>query len=165
MRGELPPLTRESMYPRRVGARALGIVLAHYSLEGVALKFNPDDPEQVFPGAAPGEVRFYEDGGHTGKATPVAYVFLVLEDLKARVIIEKLRDVVRRAHRKDFRPEELGVFREPRRPDVDMEVELQSILDELGEAVLVAPQRGVQRRRRRSYGALYASALGRGRRR
>jgi hypothetical protein len=161
VRGELPPLKPESLYPRRLAVRAFGIVLAQYHLEGVALKLNPDDPEQVFPGPTNGEIRLYDDGGHTGKVRELASVFL--EDGKARVVIERLRNVVRRAHRKDFKPEELGVYSEPNRPDVDVEVDLVDVLADFGEAARTAPQRPRARRRRIPRVARYASALGRGR--
>jgi hypothetical protein len=166
-RGKLPPLTRESLFPRRVAVRALATVLDLYGLNGVSIKLNADDPEQAFPGATPGEIRLYEEGGHTGKGRAIAYVFLDLEELRARVVVDRIKGVVRRAHRKDLRPEEFGrpIVAEVGKPDVDMEVPLEALLDELGEAMLTAPQRPITRRRSRARGTVYASALQRGRKR
>jgi hypothetical protein len=134
MRPEVPP---EVLYPRRLAARALAMVLERYGLGQMALKFNPDDPTQAFPGAMHGEVRFYEDRERGQR--PLAVV--VLADSSARVYVERVRDLVRRAHRKTFRPAEVGIA-----SMLDVEVDISGIVELEGERLRTAPQRSITRR-------------------
>lgn len=158
---KVPP---EVLYPRRVAHRALELVLGHLGMDQVVMKLNPDDPTQAFPGAVPGEIRFYEKGWDEGQQA-LAAVFLELEAGRARVVIERARALVRTAHRKDFKAEELGFQRAPGEPDVVMEVDLGSIVDAYGDAMRTVPQRPPARMRRRAQGGTYRGALGFARRR
>lgn len=159
-----PRVPPETLYPRRVAMRALELVLGHKQMDQVAMKLNPDDPAQAFPGAVPGEVRIYERGWDQGQKA-LAQVFLELEAGRARVVIPAARALVRPAHRKDFRPEDLGIQRERGEPDIDMLVDLSPVLDGLGEAMRTVPQRALARARRGAVGGTYRGVLGLGRRR
>jgi hypothetical protein len=138
MRGDRPKVTPETLFPRRLAARALDIVLQHFNLSAVVVKLNPDDPEQAFPGAEPGEVRLYLDGWGQGKR-PVAIVFL--EGTRARVVVERVRELVRRNHRADFVEEDVGIVQFPGEPDIDMEVDVAGVVDDFGQVMRTAPQR------------------------
>jgi hypothetical protein len=137
-----PAVSPETLYPRRLAVRALDLVLKHFNLGDVVVRLNPDDPEQAFPGAAEGEVCLYLDGWGVGKK-PIAVV--QLDGSRARVVIERVRELVRTNHRKDFRPEEVGIVPAYGEPDVDMDVDLQGEIDLFGDAMRSAPQR-VQRK-------------------
>ncbi len=50
------PTPPEQLYPRRLAARALALVLDSYGLTAVALRFNPDDARECLPGLEEGEV-------------------------------------------------------------------------------------------------------------
>jgi hypothetical protein len=141
MRRELPPVTPENLYPRRLAARALQLVLERYGLGQMALKFNPDDPTQVLPGAEPGEVRFFADTTLEGHRS-LARVYLGADGMSARVVVEQVRDLVRRTHRREFRPAELGIASK-----LDVEVDVAGVVETEGELMRRAPQRYVQRRR------------------
>jgi hypothetical protein len=145
MSGDRRQVTPEMLYPRRLAARALGIVLQHYQVADVTVKLNPDDPEQAFPGAAEGEVRLYLDGWGQGRR-PVAIVFL--EGTRARVVVERLRELVRTNHRAAFQEEDVGIVQFPGEPDIDMDVDLSDVIDQFGEALKTAAQRVVERPRR-----------------
>jgi hypothetical protein len=139
------PIAPESLYPRRLAVRALGLVLQHYGLADVAVKFNPDDPQQAFPGPGEGEIRLFLDGWDHGQR-PVAAVYVI--GARARVVVFHVRDLVRRSHKADFRPEEIGIVPERGEHDIDMEVDLSSEIDLLGETLRHAPQRVVASARR-----------------
>jgi hypothetical protein len=142
---DLPPVRPDTLYPRRLALRALAIVLEHYGVTDVTVKLNPDDPEQAFPGPSDGEVRLFLDGWDRGQRA-VALVFLQAE--KGRVVVERLLDLVRSNHRAEFKPEDIGVFPAPGEPDVDMEVDLSSEIELMGEAMRTVPQRRLARRTR-----------------
>ncbi len=160
MRAEKLPA---QLYERRLAARALGIVLEHLGMHEVVLKFNADDPQQVIPGALAGSIRFYEDGGWDEGRRALAQVDLELEGGKARVQVGRLRELLRRNHRKDFRLEDVGLVPGDEL-DLDMEVDLADVIHEFGEAMRVTPaQRIVSRPRGARRYRRYAGALGRGR--
>lgn len=141
MRRELPRVTPENLYPRRLAARALALVLERYGLGAMALKFNPDDPTQVLPGTEPGEVLFFADTTLEGHRS-LAHVYLDAYGTTARVVVEDLRALVRRTHRRQFRPAELGLGR-----GLDVEVDVSDVVAGEGELMRRAPQRVVPRRR------------------
>ena len=131
----VPP---EQLFPRRVAHRVLRAVVDQYNLAGVALQLNPDDPTQAFPGATAEEVRFYADGWDRGQA-PIAQVFL--GERTARVVVDRIRALVRPKHRRDVRPEELGIRSVSGRPDVDVDVDIAGVVDLDEEKLRTAPQR------------------------
>jgi hypothetical protein len=143
MHRDPPPLTPESLYPRRLAARALALVLEQLGLSDVSRKFNPDDPTQVLPGAEFGEFRFYEDTGRLGHRA-IAHVYL--DGDRVRVVVESVIEIIRRNHRRDFHPEEIGISPTPARPDIDVEADLGSIAD-ASDVMRTAPQRRLIRRR------------------
>ena len=144
-------ITPEALFPRRLAARALAMVLERFNLLGVTVKFNADDPSQVLPGAAHGELWFYDDfRGGAGRI--LVHVFL--EGTRARVVVPSLAHLIRSNHRRDFRPEEVGIF--PRRgaPDIDATVDLAEVIDTDGEMMRTARQNLYGPRPRRSRGTL-----------
>jgi hypothetical protein len=147
MRGSAP-VSSETLYPRRLAARALALVLDHFNLASVAVKLNPDDPAQAFPGAVEGEVRLFLDGWDRGQK-PVAFVYL--EGTRARVVVNRVRELVRPNHRRDFREEEVGIVPGAGEPDIDMDVDLGDVIDTFGEQLRAAPQRVDPRPRRQVF--------------
>jgi hypothetical protein len=158
MRAEQPKVAPEDLYPRRVAVRALGVVLEHFGLAEAAVKLNPDAPENALPGPGDGEVALFADGWERGQR-PIARVYVAGE--KARVVVDQVRELVRRSHRRDFRAEEVGIRSEPGEPDVDMEVDLSEVLEEFGEKMRTMPQRAAPRPRRPGRFRRYRGALGR----
>ena len=139
---ERPPVPPETLYPRRLAARALALVLEHHGLAGIAIRLNPDDPSQALPGHWPGEVVFYEDVcGGRGKI--VASVFI--EGTNARVVADRVDALIRRNHVRDFEPEAVGIVLEPGVPDIDAEVDLSEIIEREGELLRTQPQRVLPR--------------------
>lgn len=143
-----PSVSPETLYPRRLAVRALALVLQHYNLADTTLKLNPDDPEQAFPGFREGEVRLYLDGWGVGKR-PVAVV--QLEGTRARVMVERVRELVRPNHRRAFQEEDVGIVSVAGEPDIDMDVDLSNEIDTFGEAMRSAPQRVDPRPRRQVF--------------
>jgi hypothetical protein len=132
------PLPLEQLYPRRLAARALALALDGYGLTPVARRWNPDSPEELLPGADPDE---YVIGDRIAEhlRRPAARVYL--DGARARVIVEHLDDVLRPGHRKEFRPEEIGLYSQPGRPDLDIEVDLTNLIELEGALLRTAPQR------------------------
>lgn len=162
MRAERRPVPPEELYPRRLAVRALELVLEQLRMNEVSLRFNGDDPQQVIPGAE-GTIRFYEDGGWDEGKRPLAVVRVDLERGTALVVVDRLRELVRRSHRKEFRLEDVGIAPEPGEPDLDMEIDLSGILEEWESMRRTPQQRVISRPRRAGRYRRYAGALGRGR--
>jgi len=162
MRGERRPVSPEELYPRRLAVRVLELVLEQLRMNEVALRFNGDDPQQVFPGTE-GTLRFYEDGGWDEGRRPLAVVRVDLERSNARVVVERLRELVRTKHRAEFRLEDVGIAPEPGEADLDMEIDLSGIIDEWESMRMTPQQRVISRPRRAGHYRRYAGALGRGR--
>lgn len=126
------------LYECRLAHRALTMVLEQYGLTDICVRFNPDDPGQVFAGLVPFEVRFYEhfqDG--IGKALAV----VVLIEADARVVVERIERLVRRHRLPDFRADEVGIFRKPGEADIDVMVDLTEVIETEGETMRTAPRR------------------------
>lgn len=132
-------MLEDGLYPCRLAARALALVLDRVGLAQMAVKFNPDDSTQVIGGAELGEIRFFVDAT-SEHARSLARVFL--RGPVARVYVERVRDLVRTNHRRDFRPSELGLP-----ASLDIEVDLAGVIESEGELLRNAPPRPVQRRR------------------
>jgi hypothetical protein len=126
------------LYPRRLAYRALGVALDRFHLGVMLVKLNPDDPTQALPGNAPGEIWFYEDFAR-GAGPIIATV--LLEETRARVIVERLDRLIRRNHLRDFRPAELGIARRDGLPDVDAVVDLTEVIEVEGTTMRTAKQR------------------------
>jgi hypothetical protein len=138
MRRERPPISPDILYPRRLAARALSLVLEHHGIGNIALKLNPDDPTQALPGHWPGEISFYEDFAG-GRGRVIASVFI--EGTMARVVIERVDAIIRRSHARDFEPQAVGIYPEPGHPDIDAEVDVSGIVELEGDLMRTAPQR------------------------
>lgn len=132
------PLAPEVLYPRRLAWRAVWMVLEQYQLEAMALKLNPDDPSQAFPGAHDGEVLFYEDA-RAGHGHAVARV--VVDGPQAQVVIDRIDWLLRPNHRKDFRASEIGIRQQRDVPDVDATVNLAEVIEVEGAKMRTARQR------------------------
>ncbi len=126
------------LYPRRLAYRALGIVLEQYGLTAMALKLNPDDPSQALPGHVPSEIWLSEDF-RRGAGQVIASV--VLEDGRARVLVERVEALIRLNHRRGFVAREVGIDRHPGRPDIDAVIDLAEVVEVEGERMRTAPQR------------------------
>lgn len=151
---ERKTIAPDVLFPRRLAARALGMVLDQYQLGGMTLKLNPDDPSQALPGAGPGEIEFFEDYAG-GRGEVLAVVVLELAAGRARVLVERIERLVRMNHRKDFRPREVGIVRRAGAPDIDAVVDVREVLQAEGQRMRSAPQRPVvppEQRRARPYG-------------
>ncbi|MEY2668632.1 MAG: hypothetical protein RJA59_1270 [Pseudomonadota bacterium] len=129
----------DQLYLRRLAARALDVMYVSSAIEGVVLRFDPDDPTQVFPGSEPGEFIFSPDFRGRNPRT-VAHVFL-LDGTLARVLVPNIEDVIRPNHLREFNARELGFHRQPGVPDVDVEVDLVEVISEEGELLRTRPQR------------------------
>lgn len=129
------PLPMDQVYPRRLAARALTMALESLGLAAVAIRWNPDDPEELLPGGDPDEFVI----GAPASEKPVARVYL--EGSRARVIVEHLDDVLRPGHRKEFEPAEIGLHPRPGDPDLATEVDLTPVIETEGDLLRAAPQR------------------------
>ncbi len=132
------PTPPEQLYPRRLAARALALVLDSYGLTAVALRFNPDDARECLPGLEEGEVIFGED--IVRRWSPLATVFV--HGTSARVIVEEVEALIRSNHRRDFEgPESVGIFPRPGCPDIDVTVDIAEVIQRDGELLRTTPQR------------------------
>lgn len=145
LRPEPPRVDPESLYPRRLAWRALELVLDQYGLSAIALKLNPDDPSEAFPGAIEGTVLFGERL-LVGRSTGAIATVEIQGGTRARVLVENVRRLVRRNHLKDFREGEVGIVRRPGQPDIDVDVDLADLIERYGELMRTAPQRVPPRR-------------------
>ncbi len=126
------------LYPRRLAYRALRMALEQYGLAEMAVKLNPDDPTQTLPGVEPGEIWFYEDFAE-GRGLVVSTV--LLEDGRARVLVDHISQLIRRNHRRDFQPREVGIVQRHGVPDVDLQVDLREVVEVEGALMRTAKQR------------------------
>lgn len=126
------------LYPRRLAYRALGMVLEQHHLGAMALKLNPDDPSQSLPGVEPGEIWFYEDFDR-GRGKVLATV--LLDANGARVLVERIDRLIRRAHLADFRPAEFGITQRDGSYDIDARVDLREVIEVEGPKMRTAKQR------------------------
>ncbi len=138
----------DQLYLRRLAARALDLMYASNGIEGIVVRFAPDDPTQAFPGTEPGEFIFSPDFRSRSPRT-VAHVFL-LEGTLARVLVPVIDDVIRSNHLREFNARELG-FRQQGEPDVDVEVDLVDVIAEEGEMLRTRPQRVTERMRQPAF--------------
>lgn len=129
----------EFLYPRRLAHRALGMVFAQLGLEHRVIRLNPDDPSQALPGAAPGEISFYED--FAGGAGAVIATVLLEDSGRARVLVGRVERLIRRNHRKEFRAAEFGIVHHRGAPDIDAEVDLSEVVEVEGPQMRIARQR------------------------
>jgi hypothetical protein len=130
-----PPVPPEQLYPRRLAYHALTLALGRHELTSVAVRLNPDD--QCLPGAEEDEFVFGEDIRR--RWDPLAFVYL--DGARARVIVENVERLIRPNHRRDFDAAEVGIFRSPGGPDIDVTVDLAGVIEVEGELLRTAPQR------------------------
>jgi len=146
-------MSQQTLFLRRLAHRALVLVMKHYELEEIGMRFNPDDPSQIMPGPD-GSLRFAEDW-RSRAGDGLAWCWLMIEgdEPKARVVIPRVRALVRPTHRRDFDPWAVGI-QSGRALDVDTEIDLTDWLTEDGGLLRDAPQRYQARpdpRNRRSF--------------
>ena len=129
----------ELVFRMRLAERALRLVVDRYGFAEMAQQFNPDDPNQVVP-VGSGEIRFFVDAEAEGSRS-VARVYV--DGAIARVQVERVRELVRRSHRKEFREVEHGIAQQ-----LDVEVDMSGVIDAEGDLLRRAPPRPVLRKRR-----------------
>lgn len=137
---DLPPVPPEQLYLRRLARRALELVLEQYGLAAVTVKVNADDPRMALPGNLPTDVIFGEDLLRRYGST---FATVTVEGTRARVIVPDVRRLVRANHRRDFRPEEVGIRSRRGEPDIVADVELADVIEREGELMRTAPQRPI----------------------
>lgn len=130
------PLPPEVLYPRRLAARALALALEGFDLGSVSRRFSADDPAECLPGPDGDDFVF---GDIRDRWEPIATVYL--DGTTARVVIPDIDRIIRPNHRGEFEPEEVGIFPAAGRADVDVTVDLSSVIESDGDLLRTAPQR------------------------
>lgn len=138
----LVAMPRDVLFQRRLAGRALDLALDSYGLDGISVKLNADDPRVVLP-QADGSLAFSEDwrSKHAGDGLARVYLMLDGEPPKARVCIPSLALLVRKPHRLEFSPAQVGIARDGRLYDVDVELDLSELLAQEAGPLYRIPQK------------------------
>lgn len=157
--------TPESLFLRRLAARAIESVLDGLQVRQLAIVCDADDPRVMRP-HPDGSYRWARDWYAKDAGEGLARVHLNVTSWHARVVVPKLDALIRPPHRSEFDARAVGIVRDGRENDIDTEIDLTEIVAEEGELMLGAPQKesklATPGRPRRMYGVKHCrSKVGR----